>query len=183
MLCLPPQTRPSGAECLSVDTADHAVESCCTSGFYSDFFLLRRSRRITLISFITLHPRRRSRPLLCGFLSHNCRSVCWLRISRPLPDDPISPLTARDANTARCRSFDLVELSSDPATISISPSRPTNTHTHFSSSTAFCAAASVIVLLTGVPFPDVPCTCVHGGGLNPSAYSTLASTKHHNSTL
>jgi hypothetical protein len=73
-----------------------------------------------------------------------------------------------------CRSFDLVELSSDPATISILPLASHKHHTHLSSSTGLVPLLGVIVLLTGVPFPDVPCTCVHRGGLNPSAYSTPA---------
>jgi hypothetical protein len=73
-----------------------------------------------------------------------------------------------------CRSFDLVELSSDPATISILPLASHKHHIHLSSSTGFVPLLGVTVLLAGVLFPDVPCTCVHRGGLNPSAYSTPA---------
>jgi hypothetical protein len=112
MLCLPLQTRPSGAECLSVDTADHAVESCSTSGFYSDFFafaarggypLYLSSHYIHAVVPILGPPDQVFSALRLRFTQ--LRSVWWLRISRPFPDDPISPLNARDANTARLPLF------------------------------------------------------------------------------
>jgi hypothetical protein len=105
-------SRPSGAECLSVDTADHAVESCSTSGFYSDFFAFAARGGYPLyLSSHYIHAvvpnSGAARPsFLCSAASCHTIALCLgLRISRPLPDDPISPLSARGANTARLPLF------------------------------------------------------------------------------